>query len=104
MHVGFALGLVEGDGVRRVRAKECVGCRSLVGEKGGGADTDGIGKVRRDISQGGVTGLRIEGYDAHRDVVAVDERDVVEGLAAVRCQGEFRKGCGWVSLSDRVSV
>ena len=92
------MGLVEGNRKGGICAEEGVGKGSLVSEEGGGADADGIGEVWGDGGEGSVARFGVEGDNAHGDVIAVHERDVIEGLATVRCQGEFGEGCWGVAL------
>ena len=77
-------------------------------QEAGRADAGGVGKVRRDV--GGVGGGDVD--DGQRQVVAVYEADVVEGLAVAvaAAEVELGKGCrgctlvvslGWDKMVDR---
>ena len=98
LHVGVALALVEREGEGGVGAEVGVGEGAGFGEQGGGADADRVGEVGRDEGQARVVGLRVEGDDGQGQVVAVDEGDVVEGLAAAGGEGEFGEGDGGHAL------
>lgn len=94
----MALALIERDGKGGVGAEGEVGGGALLGEEGGGADAHRIREVGRNLRQGGIARFRVEGDDGDGQVVAVDEGDVVEGLAGRGSECEFGQGDGGVAL------
>lgn len=83
---------------RTVRAREGVGGGTGTLKERRRANADRIHQVGGDLREGRVAGLRIEGDDGNRDVVAINERKIVEGLAAGGGERELRQGDRRIAL------
>ena len=103
LHERVTNAFLERDRKRGVGAQIRVGRVALSRQQRGGADTDGVCEVRWDIRERLVVGFWVQGYDAERDVVAVDEGDVVEGLTARSREGELGQS-SWGRPLVKVSI